>query len=105
MPKKKRISPTYYDQVEIICACGQTVITGSTLPGPIKVQICYHCHPFWTGEKKLIDTEGQVQKFERRKGYAATVETQKKKTQEDKRNKKEKKQRILTLKELLEKSR
>jgi large subunit ribosomal protein L31 len=51
--------------------CGATFTTGSTAKD-IRVDICSQCHPFFTGQKKLIDTEGRVEKFEKRLARKAT---------------------------------
>ena len=56
--------PTYYDGAAVTCVCGNSFTTGSTLPA-IKVEICAKCHPFYTGTQKLVDTQGQVEKFEK----------------------------------------
>ncbi|RME05862.1 MAG: 50S ribosomal protein L31 [Anaerolineae bacterium] len=59
---KKDIHPTYYPEAKVICACGNTWTTGSTLP-EIRTDICSKCHPFYTGEQRIVDTEGQVDRF------------------------------------------
>jgi large subunit ribosomal protein L31 len=59
---QKAIHPKYYPEARVICACGNTFTTGSTLP-ELKVEICSHCHPFFTGEMKFIDTAGRVELF------------------------------------------
>ena len=59
---KTDIHPTYYSQAKVICACGNTFTTGSTL-AEIHVEICSNCHPFYTGKQKLVDTAGRVEKF------------------------------------------
>jgi large subunit ribosomal protein L31 len=62
---KEKIHPKYY-QATILCAgCNTTFTAGSTVQN-IRVDICSNCHPFYTGQKKLIDTEGRVERFERR---------------------------------------
>jgi len=58
---KKDIHPPYY-KTTIRCACGNVIETGSTKKD-IRVEICSHCHPFYTGKQKLVDTEGRVEKF------------------------------------------
>jgi len=58
---KEKIHPTY-NLANVICACGNTFQTRSTLK-EIKVEICSNCHPFYTGKQKLIDTAGRVDKF------------------------------------------
>ena len=64
---KKNIHPTYED-AKIICACGNTVETRSTVK-EMHVNTCSACHPFYTGQATFIDTEGRVEQF--RKRYAA----------------------------------
>lgn len=62
---KKDIHPTYYPAAKVVCACGNSFTTGSTLP-EIHVEICSNCHPFYTGKQKLVDTAGRVEKFQKR---------------------------------------
>lgn len=62
---KPKIHPKYYDNAQVICACGNTFITGSTKP-VLKIEVCSRCHPFFTGEQKLIDTGGRVERFKRK---------------------------------------
>ena len=59
---KKDIHPTYYPDAQVICACGNTWTTGSTQK-VIHTDICSNCHPFYTGEQRIVDTEGQVDRF------------------------------------------
>lgn len=61
---KKDIHPEYYDNAKVICACGNTFTTGSTVK-EIRVEICSQCHPFYTGKQKLVDTAGRVDRFKR----------------------------------------
>lgn len=61
---KKGIHPEYVDSV-ITCACGEVVHTRSVVP-KIRVEICSKCHPFFTGRQKLVDSEGRVERFQRR---------------------------------------
>lgn len=62
---KTKIHPKYYPNAKVTCACGNTFTTGSTLP-EIKVEICSACHPFFTGEMKYVDTQGRVEKFQKK---------------------------------------
>jgi large subunit ribosomal protein L31 len=62
---KPKIHPKYYPQAKIICACGNTWTTGATVP-EIKVDVCNACHPFFTGEQRIVDTAGQVDRFMKR---------------------------------------
>ncbi len=59
---KKNIHPTYYPDAQVICACGNTWTTGSTQK-VIRTDVCNKCHPFYTGEQRIVDTEGQVDRF------------------------------------------
>lgn len=59
---KKGIHPTYYTDAQVICSCGNTWTTGSTQK-LIRTDVCYKCHPFYTGEQRIVDTEGQVDRF------------------------------------------
>jgi len=62
---KKGIHPTYYPDAVVTCACGNTWTTGSTKKS-LKTDVCYKCHPFFTGEQRIVDTAGQVERFMRR---------------------------------------
>lgn len=62
---KKGIHPEYYPEAQVICGCGNTFVTGSTKP-VIRTDICSACHPFFTGEQRIVDTAGQVERFMRR---------------------------------------
>jgi large subunit ribosomal protein L31 len=63
---KKNIHPTYYPEAKVVCACGNTWTTGSTKK-EIHTEVCSNCHPFFTGQQqRLIDIEGQVDRFYRK---------------------------------------
>ncbi|MBN2149236.1 MAG: 50S ribosomal protein L31 [Anaerolineales bacterium] len=62
---KQGIHPTYYPEATVICACGNTWKTGSTVK-EIRTDVCSKCHPFFTGEQRIVDTEGQVDRFYKR---------------------------------------
>lgn len=62
---KTAIHPTYYTEAVVTCSCGNTFTTGATKP-QIKVEICSSCHPFFTGEQRIVDTEGRVERLKRR---------------------------------------
>lgn len=74
---KADIHPTYYPMAKVICSCGTTWLTGSTIP-EIRTDVCNTCHPFYTGEQRIVDTAGQVDRFmkrlERRQSDAARRE-------------------------------
>lgn len=69
---KTETHPTYYPKAKIKCACGTTYNIGTTKP-EINVEICSHCHPFFTGKEKLLDTAGKVERFKARREKAATA--------------------------------
>jgi len=62
---KSGIHPAY-NEVNVICACQHTFKTRSTHKGDIRVEICSSCHPFFTGRQKLVDTEGRVDRFQKK---------------------------------------
>jgi large subunit ribosomal protein L31 len=62
---KAKIHPKYYDNAKVTCLCGNTFIAGSTKP-ELKVEVCSKCHPFYTGEQRIIDTMGRVERFKKR---------------------------------------
>lgn len=55
-----------YEEVNVICACGHVFRTRSAHQGDIRVEISSSCHPFFTGKQKLIDTEGRVDRFQKK---------------------------------------
>ena len=61
---KDKIHPKY-GEATVTCACGNTFKTGSTKP-VLKVELCSKCHPFFSGERRIVDTAGQVERFKRR---------------------------------------
>lgn len=62
---KKNIHPKYYPRAKVYCACGNQFEIGSTKEF-IETEICFKCHPFYTGKEKIIDTTGRVEKFKKR---------------------------------------
>ena len=62
---KEKLHPKYYHDAKVVCACGNTFITGSTRQ-LIKVEVCGRCPPFYTGEQRIRDTGGRVERFKRR---------------------------------------
>jgi large subunit ribosomal protein L31 len=71
---KEKIHPNWFPEARVHCACGNTFTTGSTMK-EIAVEICSACHPLFTGQQKLVDTAGRVDKFNQR---AAAAEAKKK---------------------------
>ena len=69
---KKDIHPKYDIKTKATCACGAVFEVGSTMP-EIRVEICSQCHPFYTGNEKLMDTAGRVERFNKRFGGGLTL--------------------------------
>ncbi|MEZ4726803.1 MAG: 50S ribosomal protein L31 [Caldilineaceae bacterium] len=62
---KAEIHPQYYPTARVICSCGNSWLTGSTVP-EIRTDVCSACHPYYTGEQRIVDTAGQVERFMKR---------------------------------------
>lgn len=62
---KEKIHPKYFPDAKVTCSCGNTFTTGSTRQ-TLKVELCNNCHPFFTGEQKIIDTAGRVERFNKK---------------------------------------
>lgn len=83
---KANIHPKYNPEAQVICVCGNRFTTGST-EDVIHVELCYNCHPFYTGEQKFVDTASRIQKFETKKQTAQQYQaTHKKKLEEKKKS-------------------
>ncbi len=67
---KANIHPTWYSEAKVTCACGNSFTTGATVE-TISVDVCYNCHPFYTGQMKYVDTAGRVDAFRARLQKAA----------------------------------
>jgi len=62
---KDKIHPKFYDDAKVSCLCGNTFTTGSTR-AEIRVEVCSKCHPFYTGEQRIVDSMGRVERFKKR---------------------------------------
>jgi len=81
---KKDIHPVYYPDAKVTCACGNTWTTGSTKQ-EIRTEVCSKCHPFFTGEQqRLIDIEGQVERFKKKVKASLDYKEDTKKRKEEK---------------------
>ena len=88
---KDDIHPKYVES-KVVCSCGETFTTRSTL-AEIKVEVCSACHPFYTGEQRIVDTAGQVDRFMKRlERTADTVEQVR--TQQDEHKRKQHEARV-----------
>jgi len=79
---KEKIHPKWFEAT-VVCACGNTFKTGSTLE-KLHVEICSACHPFFTGKQKFVDTEGRVEKFMTKYGTVTSKKSKKTKAAEEK---------------------
>ena len=64
---KKDIHPQFHYNAKVTCSCGNVFTTGATKP-TLRVELCSKCHPFYTGEQRIVDTEGRVERLRRRFG-------------------------------------
>lgn len=80
---KADIHPKYFDHVEIKCSCGAVIIAGSTKE-KMKTELCSSCHPFFTGQQKLVDTAGRVDKFQAKMKKASEMKQEKAKKSAEK---------------------
>ena len=98
---KPSIHPNWYSTATVTCACGETFVTGSTLPA-IRVDICSKCHPLYTGTQKFVDTLGQVDRFIKKEEISKTKMVERAKILENRKSKiAEKKSDKPSLKDLL----
>jgi len=94
---KSGIHPNYITESEVVCTCGNVFKTGST-KSRIIVEVCNKCHPLYTGEKRFLDTLGQVGKFQKKQETAKAI----KEKFPNKNKKSDKKQnQVKSLRELL----
>ncbi|NLT72787.1 MAG: 50S ribosomal protein L31 [Chloroflexi bacterium] len=71
---RENIHPKYYSDAKVICACGNTWVTGSTVP-ELRTDVCSACHPFYTGQsQRIVDRGGMVERFTRRVEQAAGLQ-------------------------------
>jgi large subunit ribosomal protein L31 len=62
---KEKIHPKFFEDAQVVCSCGNTFTIGSTKKS-LRVELCSKCHPFFTGERRMMDTAGRVEKFKQR---------------------------------------
>jgi large subunit ribosomal protein L31 len=67
---RTQIHPTFYEDAVVTCVCGNTFKTGSVRQ-ELKTEICSACHPFFTGQQRIVDTGGQVERFNKRAAKVA----------------------------------
>ena len=81
---KAAIHPKFFDKAHVVCVCGNKFTVGSTME-TIHVELCYQCHPFYTGEQRFVDSASRIQKFQTKQQKANDFKvTAKKKVDEKK---------------------
>lgn len=82
---REGIHPKWYPDAKVICACGNTWTVGAAV-AELRTDVCSNCHPFFTGEQRIVDTEGQVDRFIKRleKRQESVASADKKKTRKEK---------------------
>lgn len=86
---KAEIHPNYHKKAKVTCACGNSFEVGST-SDKLEVEVCSQCHPFYTGQEKVMDRAGRVERFKARRNVA---EEQQKKEEQRVKEKKQKKEK------------
>jgi large subunit ribosomal protein L31 len=69
---RAEIHPTWHADAVVHCLCGNTFRTGSTV-AELKTEVCSVCHPFFTGQQRIVDTGGQVERFQKRQTKSRPV--------------------------------
>ncbi len=64
---KADIHPNYTD-IKVTCSCGNSFETRSTLGHDLQIEVCSACHPFYTGQQRVVDTAGRVDQFKKKYG-------------------------------------
>lgn len=55
-----------YTEIKVTCSCGNAFTTRSTMGEDLQVEVCSACHPFYTGQQKIVDTAGRVDQFRKK---------------------------------------
>ena len=69
---KAEIHPKY-EEITVSCSCGNSFTTKSTVGRDLQLDVCSKCHPFYTGQQKIVDTAGRVEKYKERFGSIASL--------------------------------
>jgi large subunit ribosomal protein L31 len=99
---KKNTHPQYNSSATVTCSCGKTSTAGSTTDD-LKTEICSACHPFYTGQQKLVDTAGRVEKYEKLMEKVATKSNASKNAKDNKNTRKNNKKAPIVAKKDVEK--
>lgn len=80
--KTQGTHPTYFPDARVVCVCGNRFTVGSTQE-EIHVELCFKCHPFYTGEQKFVDSASRIQKFQKKQEKAKEFTTVRVKKQQE----------------------
>lgn len=94
---KANIHPQYFENAQVVCACGNRFTLGSTKE-TIHIELCDKCHPFYTGEQRFVDAASRIQKYQKRQEIAKQYSSTRAKKKE---LQKEKESEPKTLREML----
>lgn len=78
--------PQYHSSAQVVCVCGNKFTAGSTKE-ILHVELCYKCHPFYTGEQRFVDSASRIQKFQTKQAVAQTFKATNQKKVEEKKKK------------------
>lgn len=85
---KSATHPKYFEAAQVVCVCGNKFTVGSTSEN-IHVELCYKCHPFYTGEQRFVDAASRIQKFQTKQQKANDFKVTVKKKVDDKKKRDE----------------
>jgi large subunit ribosomal protein L31 len=85
---KTNTHPQYFEKAQVICVCGNKFTTGSTKE-ILHVELCYNCHPFYTGEQRFVDSASRIQKFQNKQAVSQTFKSTNQKKVEEKKKRDE----------------
>jgi large subunit ribosomal protein L31 len=85
---KANTHPQYFTEAQVVCVCGNKFTVGSTRE-TLHVELCYNCHPFYTGEQRFVDSASRIQKFQAKQQVATQYKATVKKKVDEKKKKEE----------------
>lgn len=85
---KANIHPQYFENAQVVCACGNRFTVGSTME-TLHIELCNKCHPFYTGEQRFVDSASRIQKYQAKQEVAKRYQEVKVKKKEEEKKKTE----------------
>lgn len=80
---KASIHPQYFEDTQVTCSCGNQFVVASTKK-TMYVDLCYQCHPFYTGQQRFVDTASRIDRFKNKMAQAKPIQKKKEEKKEDK---------------------